>query len=84
MNELTHQINEIERIESILNIDLDILANCYISNTMHAHLKVPDEFDGSYNTLVDRLVQRIQIKNRHAHININNVMTYMDYYFNFS
>lgn len=81
MHELMIQINQIERDEAILNRDLDILANCYISRTMNPHLRLPIDNDVSYNHLLDRFVKRIQMQNRNVHIDMNNVMTYLDYYY---
>ena len=84
MNELMLRINEIEWVEYILKRDIDILARCYVSNTMDANLKLPSELDVSYNNLLERLVQKIKTNNKNTHINIINLMTYIDYYFNFT
>jgi hypothetical protein len=82
MHELMVQLNYIEYTETRLQRDLDLLADCYLSNTMHAGLKLSSELEVTYNTILVRLVEIIQCKNKNAHIDMNNIMTYLDYYFN--
>jgi hypothetical protein len=86
MKDLLYEINNIHTNISILNADIEYLANCYINNVTNFELPVSDEdviIHLSYKRLEELLTQKINQLRSTTHIDSVTLTSYIDYYYQF-
>jgi len=84
MKDLLYEINNIHANISILNADIEYLANCYINYVTNFELPISDEnVVISYKRLEELLTQRINQLSPTTHIDSVTLTSYIDYYYQF-
>jgi hypothetical protein len=83
MKDLLYEINNIHTNISILNADIEYLANCYINYVTNFELSYKDITQLSYKRLEELLTQRINQLSPTTHIDSVTLTSYIDYYYQF-
>lgn len=91
LHSLLDEIKNVAKTTELLEKDIDYLANCYINEDTNFELPMYDVdciscepvIQISYEDLLKRVVQRIIEKNNTLYIDERNLMTYIDYYYQF-
>ena len=86
MKDLLYEINNIRTNISILNADIEYLADCYINHVTNFELPVSDEdvlIQLSYKRLEKLLTNKINQLSPTTHIDTVTLTSYIDYYYQF-
>lgn len=86
MKELLYELNNIHTKISVLNADIEYLANCYINQDTNFELPVSDEdviIELDYKKLEELLINKINKLNHTTHIDKITLNSYIDYYYQF-
>ena len=88
MNNLLFELENVHKTEVALDMQIKYIAYCYVNNITDMATMISKNnnfYDCSYNYVLHRLIQYIRIKyNNSVHVDINTLMTYLDYYYDLS
>ena len=86
MDTLLDEIQNIDNQIDLLKKDIEYLANCYINDDTNFELPLSEDdtiIEIDYQTLFDKVLQKIIEKNPNIHIDNIKLMSYIDYYYQF-
>ena len=86
MDTLLDEIQNIDNQIDLLQKDIEYLANCYINDDTNFELPLSEDdtiIEIDYQTLFDKVLQKIIEKNPNIHIDNIKLMSYIDYYYQF-
>nr|QOI90513.1 hypothetical protein HWQ62_00378 [Pyramimonas orientalis virus] len=86
MNTLLLEIINVENKLSIIEQDIEYLARCYINEETNFELPMNDGeaiVDMSYDDLKNKVSHKIQLLSPNTYIDESNLMSYIDYYYQF-
>ena len=86
MDTLLDEIQNIDNQIDLLKKDIEYLANCYINDDTNFELPLSEDdtiIEIDYQTLFDKVLQKIIEKNPNIYIDNIKLMSYIDYYYQF-
>ena len=91
LNALMEEINKVEKQTNLLEKDIAYLAQSYITENTNFELPMNDIdcilcepiVQISYQELLERVSRKINEQSPHTYIDKRNLMTYIDYYYQF-
>ena len=86
MDTLLDEIQNIDNQIDLLQKDIEYLANCYINDDTNFELPLSEDdtiIEIDYQTLFDKVLQKIIEKNPNIYIDNIKLMSYIDYYYQF-
>ena len=86
MDTLLDEIQNIDNQIDLLQKDIEYLANCYINEDTNFELPLSEDdtiIEIDYQTLFDKVLQKIIEKNPNIYIDNIKLMSYIDYYYQF-
>ena len=86
MDTLLDEIQNIDNQIDLLQKDIEYLANCYINDDNNFELPLSEDdtiIEIDYQTLFDKVLQKIIEKNPNIYIDNIKLMSYIDYYYQF-
>lgn len=84
MNDLLLELQNVQKTEDALNMQIKYIAYCYVNGITKAATMVSYNnriYECSYNYILKRLIEYIRNKYNHIHIDEVLLMTYLDYYY---
>ena len=86
MDTLLDEIQNIDNQIDLLQKDIEYLANCYINDDTNFELPMSEDdtiIEIDYQTLFNKVLQKIIEKNPNIYIDNIKLMSYIDYYYQF-